>query len=346
MFRTILLTTIILATATVFWAQGPQPAVRLDPISTIIDAFKTHAIVALSEGRHNNEQGYAFRLALIRDPRFAMVANDIVVESGSSKHQDVMDRFVRGESVPDAVLRPAWQDTTQPDPVWDVPMYEEFFTAVRDVNRSLPRERQLRILLGDPPFDWEKATRDEWLRVDRDGFPADLIRREVLAKQRRALVIYGNMHLLRRGSTLLVPRLLKTCETCVFNIWTHTSGSDLRMLQPDIATWQAPAFALTRNTILGAAPLEFYRPTGDNGPRMDEQFDAILYLGPVSSITIWRGEVSPSLCTDAEYMKMRLSRMALIDPPGLALPPGIQSPADRLRNYCTTVTNRNEGGKQ
>src|SRR5215471_15696734 len=205
MFRRLLLTTIILAMATVFQAQGPQPAVRLDAISAVMDAFKTHAIVALSEGRHNNEQGYAFRLALIRDPRFATVANNIVVESGSSKYQDVMDRFVRGESVPDVVLRGAWQDTTVPDPVWDVPMYEEFFRAVRDVNRSLPREQQLRVLLGDPPFDWEKATRDEWLRVDRDGFAADLIRREVLAKQRRALVIYGNNHLSRLRSTLLVP---------------------------------------------------------------------------------------------------------------------------------------------
>src|SRR5262249_20390364 len=233
-FPGFVLTAIILVTPTGYWAQGPQPAVRLDPISAIVDAFKTHAVVALSEGRHNNEQGYAFRLALIRDPRFATVANDIVVESGSSKYQDVMDRFVRGESIPDVVLRRAWQDTTQPDPVWDAPMYEEFFRAVRDINRSLAQERQMRILLGDPPFDWDKGTRDEWLRVDRDGFAADLIRREVLMKNRRALVIYGNTHLLRRGSTLLVPRLLATCETCLFNIWTHTSGGDLRMLQEDI----------------------------------------------------------------------------------------------------------------
>jgi hypothetical protein len=32
----------------------------------------------------NNEQGYAFRLALIRVPRFAATVNDIVVESGSA----------------------------------------------------------------------------------------------------------------------------------------------------------------------------------------------------------------------------------------------------------------------
>jgi hypothetical protein len=346
MFRSFSLTTAILATATLSPAQGPRKAIRLDPISAIVDAFKTHPIVGLSEGDHNNEQGYAFRLALIRDPRFAMAVNDIVVESGSSKYQDVMDRFVQGESVPDAMLRRAWQDTTAPDAIWDVPMYEGFFRAVREVNQSLPRERRMRVLLGDPPFDWEKATRDEWLRVDRDGFAADLVRREVLAKQRHALLIYGNTHLLRHGSTLLVPRLLSGCETCIFSIWTHTSGGDLPSLQEDIATWQAPAMALTKDTVLGAAPLEFYRPTGEKGPRMDEQFDAILYLGPVSSITRRPGEVAPSLWADADYMRMRLKRMALVDPPGRTLPPGIQSPADRLRNYCATVTTRDEGGKQ
>jgi hypothetical protein len=342
--RFLLITTLVGCVAVV-WAQGPQQAVPLEPVSAILDAFKTHSIVALGEGQHNNEQSYAFRLALIRDPRFAMVVNDIVLESGTSRYQDVMDRFVRGESVPDSELRHAWQDTTQPDPVWDVPMYEQFFRAVRDINKSLPRERQLRVLLGDPPFDWENATRDSWMRTNRDEFAADLIRREVVTKQRRALVIYGDTHLLRLGSSLLVPRLLRTCEACLFNIWTHTSGGDLRMLQGDISTWKAPALALTRNTTLGAAPFGFYRPGGNDGPRMDEQFDAILYLGPVSSITIRRGEVSPSLCADAEYMKMRLSRLDLIDPPGANLPPGIQSPASRLRQYCAIVSSGDEAGK-
>ena len=48
-----------------------QLAVRLDPTSAIIDAFASYPVVALGEGPHGNEQGHAFRLALIRDPRFA-----------------------------------------------------------------------------------------------------------------------------------------------------------------------------------------------------------------------------------------------------------------------------------
>jgi hypothetical protein len=49
----------------------PRLAVPLDPIAAILDAFRSHSIIAPDEGNHNNEQGHAFRLSLIRDPRVA-----------------------------------------------------------------------------------------------------------------------------------------------------------------------------------------------------------------------------------------------------------------------------------
>jgi hypothetical protein len=317
-----------------------QPAVPLDPIAAIVDAFQTHDIVALGEGRHNNEQGYAFRLALIRDRRFAAVVNDVVVESGSAAHQEVMDRYIRGESVPRKELRLAWEDTTNADGPWDVPMYEEFFTAIRTLNTSLPAARKLRVLLGDPPFDWEHATREESIRIGlrRDSFPAELIQREVLSKQRRALVIYGDMHLARKplGSNL-VTRLVEM-KARVLNVWTHTTATDLRTVQADVSSWPKPALALVSGTTLGAAPLRVFRsiPQGEESP-MQEQFDAILYLGPPSSITVRRGEIDPALCADPDYMRMRSSRMALVEPPGATPPPGIVSPSERLQRYCESV---------
>jgi hypothetical protein len=110
-------------------AQGvlssPKPAIPVDPIIGIVNAFETHTVVALGEGNHGNEQGHAFRLELIRDPRFAAVADDIVVEFGNSLYQDVVDRFVNGEDVPYGELSRVWQNTTQAHPVWDRPIYEE-----------------------------------------------------------------------------------------------------------------------------------------------------------------------------------------------------------------------------
>ena len=102
-----------------------KPAIPREPIAAILDAFRSHSLVALGEGRHGNEQGHAFRLSLIRDSRFPAVVNDIVVEFGSASHQPVMDRFVRGEQVPEQELRLAWQDTTQPHTIWDRPIYED-----------------------------------------------------------------------------------------------------------------------------------------------------------------------------------------------------------------------------
>ena len=119
------------------------PAVPLEPIAAIVDAFRSHDIVALDEGNHGNEQGHAFRLSLIRDERFSRSVNDIVVEVGSARYQDVMDRFTAGEDVPYSDLRKVWEDITQPHGPADRPIYEEFFRAVRAVNASLPRERKL-----------------------------------------------------------------------------------------------------------------------------------------------------------------------------------------------------------
>jgi hypothetical protein len=160
-------------------AQQPtaQPATATEPIAAIIDAFRSHSVVALAEGNHGNEQAHRFRLSLIRNPQFATTVNDIVVEFGNSRYQDVMDRFVRGDAVPDAALRQVWQDTTQAQAIWDVPIYEEFFRAVRAVNRPLSRERQLRVLLGDPPIDWGlvhgREDFDKQMKeLDRDRYPA------------------------------------------------------------------------------------------------------------------------------------------------------------------------------
>jgi hypothetical protein len=63
MLRRILFT--LIASSVLATAQESHNAVPLEAISGILDAFRTHSVVALGEGRHNNEQGYAFRLALI-----------------------------------------------------------------------------------------------------------------------------------------------------------------------------------------------------------------------------------------------------------------------------------------
>jgi len=182
-----------------------------------IDAFGSHQLVALADP-HGNEQVHAFRLSLIRDPRFAAVVNDIVVGFGSARYQERMDRFVRGESVSDDSLREIWQNTTVPNYGWDRPIYEEFFRAVRAVNTSRPKSQQLRVLLGDPPIDWDTVHSTDALmkwNSERDTNPARLVEREVLGKGRRALIIYGGGHFFRFNAETLVSLIEKANRTHV-----------------------------------------------------------------------------------------------------------------------------------
>lgn len=324
------------------------PATPVDPINAILEAFKVHNVVALCDGGHGCEQAYAFRVDLIRDPRFAGIVNDIVVESGNSLYQEMMDRFIAGEDIPDTELRQAWQNTTQPHNVWDRPVFELFFREVRNLNAALPKNRQIRVLLGDPPIYWSRIDNagkySEACRAlpDRRRCPAEIIQREVLAKQRRALVVYGAMHFLRHNPYWqmkdqeeaerlfntppdTIVSLLESRGAKVYSIWS-TSNADLAPLQPDVSSWRAPSLTAIHDTILGQASFRSYYPhiafrrhDGVDEPIsvdpirshvMQEQVDAVLYLGPPSELT-W-SEISPALSSDPEYIKMRSDRMAWV----------------------------------
>jgi hypothetical protein len=69
----------------------------VEPIPAILEAFRSHAIVALGNVEGGNEQSHQFQLSLIRDPRFAVAVNDILVEFGNARYQEVLDRFERGD---------------------------------------------------------------------------------------------------------------------------------------------------------------------------------------------------------------------------------------------------------
>jgi hypothetical protein len=344
-------------------------AVPIDPITGILEMFKTHDVVALGEGSHGNEQGHAFRLALIRDPRFSAAVDDIVVEFGNALYQDVIDRFAKGEQVAYEELRKVWQDTTQRGTVWDRPIYEAFYRAVRDVNATLPAERQLRVLLGDPPIDWQDPqARSGALRTD--DFPVSLIQREVISKNRRALVIYGGMHLTRKRTPFLPPKdpalapvvavitdqiqkgsivaQLERSGARVFVVATPTDF-DISTLQANVVTWPRPSLALIRGTPLGRASFVVYfseaapvirgrggvqeelQPDLAAAPSMQEVVDAILYLGPPSAIT--HSRLSRELCADPVYLKMRVERLSEVASPG-------RDPAATFRAECAAVLQR------
>ena len=317
-------------------AQGDLPRAHpIEPIGAIAKTLESHRVVAIGNVEfRGNEQSQAFLRSLVRDARFPTMGTDIVVEFGNARYQPIIDRFVSGEDVPYGDLRQVWQNTTQIEWEWDLPIDEEFFRTVRAVNAPFPRERRLRVILADPPIDWTLVRSKEDLHavaVTRDDYAARAIRRDVLGQGRRALVIFGAAHLVRssapstQGATGLVDRLEREDGVQVFTIIPEVRR-DLTKLDSAASSWPTPSLVALRGTSLGAA--YWTTPDGRATPTLQDQADAILFLGPPSTMTI--AKLSPALCADSVYMTMRLSRLALLPPP----PRAPMSPADLLRSSC------------
>ena len=318
--------------------RAPRAAVPEDPVDAIVAAFRTHSIVALSDP-HGNVQVQAFLLSLIRDPRFAAVVDDVVIETANARHQDAIDRFVRGEDVDETALRKAWEDHTVPNSFGT--QAAEFIRAVRAVNASLGGSRQLRVLAGDPPIDWDNVARPQdharWVEL-RDSHPADLIRRRVLDRGRRALVIYGQGHLQRRQmlanydmsswqAQTVVSLLERDDGRRAFNIWTWLDRD--APLPAEVMSWRVPSLAQLGGTSLGEWDFALYQGGGARfgvkadrlvpipreewkTMRMEEQFEAVLYLGPPASMTMTG--VPAVLCADRDFVRRRLDRLMRFSP--------------------------------
>src|SRR5512140_2177846 len=138
---------LLLAFVAVMMAQGGSAARPAPAVSAVLAAFQEHPIVAL--GMNHLQQDEAdFSLSVIRDPRFATVVNDIVVECGNPLYQAVLDRYIAGELVPIEQLQLVWRNTTQPGRC-DPRQHRELIDAVREVNRGLPPSHRIRIVAGD-----------------------------------------------------------------------------------------------------------------------------------------------------------------------------------------------------
>jgi hypothetical protein len=280
----------------------PRPAVE-----AILTEFATHPLVAIGEA-HRNQQVHDFIVTLVSHPRFAQVVDDVVVEFGATRHQATIDRFVSGETVPVQDLRAVWRDTVN-ILVWDAPVYERFFRTIRAINER-NHGHQLRVLLADPPIDWDHAQHDDWERFAsvRDDFAAALIEREVLSKGRRALLIFGSGHVMRDPAYSAVsgrgPNLAELIEArhtgSMVLVWSHMAGWKARELDSRLATWRSPSLARLKGTWLGASAVG---PSGT--PSLENLADSFLYLGPTRRLTL---STPPATLYDPVYLRELLRR--------------------------------------
>jgi hypothetical protein len=349
-------------------AQNVAPPTLPNPIVTpavdgILTAFQTHPLVGLSDW-HGMAQEEDFYAQLVKDPRFAKEIGNVVVEFGDGAQQDTLDRYLDGEDVPYEQLRKVWSDTVGAVPTITSMGYPNFFAQVRLINTNLPESERIHVWLGDPPIEWSKIkSRADFVQVlhGRERYPAHLITSQILAKHKKALVIYGGSHFYDEGTVGTLVE--KDYPGTFFRVTPYIGFNEESCSSAFEATlhdWPIPALAMpVRNTALQPR-LEVSGCTSfthfNFAPRVTEAArkaalkawdeetsgvagDALLYLGPASKLTT--ASAIPDLYLDPVFRTEINRRRMVVSGHPIAGPSDIQTSQSPLRAYGNSSSSVN-----
>ena len=305
---------LLLATVCLAGGVAPYANPQEEAVGGLVRLFDDHQVVLLGE-RHSELLDSELRLALVRHPGFAEAVDDIVIEFGNPLHQDIADQYIAGGDVTIEAVRPFWRETLFPG-TWDSPVYEEFFVAVREINRMLPAEQRIRVLTGEPPVDWSRIrTSAEYalLAGRRDAHAASVVEREIFAKGRKALVIYGRLHVAptgERGREKLGDLIVASHPNVVFRVGIMAGESaEYRELREYYDRAGGPLFFSFQGTPFGNLPATTFR----GGPRivisegskyviasgtLADAADGCVYFGPGPRIRV---PADPAIYEDTPY---------------------------------------------
>jgi len=308
--------------------QNPQPQ---NATTAVLRAFDSHEIVMFGEA-HGCKQEYEWLRDLVGTPEFADRVDDVVVEFGNSLYQATVDRFIAGEDVPFAQVEQAWRNVIgaigAPSPV-----YESFYKAVRETNLKRRGRHQMRIVLGDPPGDWDKIKNHEEFKpfaLDRDTCYARTVKEEVLAKRRRALLIMGGLHFQRivRGARPGLPLIEQELRDA--GVGTYLIIFDTKIYddpQKRFASWPLPAIVDLRGNWIGDIPV-FGAGFPGKSPTLGDAADALLCVAhsrqDLTVLSVPRAELEGTA-----YAKELDRRMMIINGRHLVLPEKAEEPLER-----------------
>jgi hypothetical protein len=304
----------------------PQPAVN-----AILSAFDKYEVVAMPAA-HGLKDLDDVIFSLVRNPQFPNKVNDIEMECGNSLYQPVLDRYIAGENVPFTEVRKVWRNTTQP--MCGLSGFvEQFYPLVRAINQKLPPAKRLRVLAADPRIDWDqvKTFQDILKYPDRDASIASIMEKEVLAKHRKALMLFGTFHLMHEIDDTAMSTYEKDYPNLTFvisDLGVYDTNGPVASISP-FAMWPNPSIVLTKGTWLGALSLSDIFPPGiwfDRDcnvhialvPKLQKQvqkplehfIDAFLYLGP-QELRL-KEPIPADIALDVEYIKVLRARGPLL----------------------------------
>ena len=310
-----------------------QPSVK-PAVDGVLALFQAKPVVVLCD-YHGLAQQEDFYSVMVRDPRFAEKVGNVIVEFGGESSQSIIDRYIAGDDVPADELRKVWTET----PGW-IPGptrlgYINFFVAVRAANTRLAPERRIKVWLGEPKVDWSKINSVEELRpyiAQRDDNYVRIIRDEIIARKKKALLIIGTGHIfgtayLRNKLDKVNPGVLATVAPftgyfepeCNAKFVARAKDWPVPAAVSPTATTSLKAFLETPGcNFLGpasvksvlATPVDKLPPGTTSAEEMlrnvismqsGEDADALLYLGPPDTLT--ESPYDPAIYLDPAYFK-------------------------------------------
>lgn len=285
----------------------------VDAYDAVIEATSTHSLVAFGEF-HLMQEWHDFMGQLLLRPGFTDNVDDLVVEFGNALYQDVADRFIVDlEPVAIEELSQMWRNTIGGRVLWDAPVYEQFFRSVRGVNEHLPREQRIRVVLGDPDVDFSVVRSAEDRTEldkgeDRDAFYAGVVKREVIARGRRAVLIAGADHL-RRGvhantgpddpnvATLLAGDHAEELFVIYPLPFDYDEGIGERLEREFGSSLPPPSLALLGGTWLDGQEVSHRALNSDS--TFGQQVDAVIWFGAEAVLTASRPD--PAIYRSGDY---------------------------------------------
>jgi hypothetical protein len=294
-------------------ANSSQTTSLKPGIEGILNAFQRSPIVGLADW-HGLAQEEDFYAQLVSDPRFSKEVGNVVVEFGGAAQQSTINRYVAGEDIPYEKLRAVWTDTVGWLPTVANVGYLNVFAQIREVNKRLPASEQIHVWLGEPPIDWSKIqTRSDLTAMaERDHYPAQLIRSEILAKHKKALVIYGAIHFSGHDKLrFLVEQSYPQSFFVVMPYHGYPRKADSVALEQNIQSWREQS----------ASSIPAVGPVLLVGQSFIAGADALLYLGPAASLT--QSPMTPDLYLD-ENFRREIDRRSMIltgSPLRVGIPP-------------------------
>jgi hypothetical protein len=276
---------IALAATLLVTAPAPCGGAAAPAADALAASFDKHEFVFIGS-THGDLKIEEFLMCLVTRPAFTSRVTDIVTEWASSLHQHLLDRYLLSlEPIPPDSLRPVWFDTDAPTLWLTLPQVHQFLEILREVNRTLPPAKRIRLVGGNQGVDWSKVKVTEDLApypFKTNLLPHLLVEHLAKTVGNHTLVVYGDGHIHYKGNNFMAD-----LEAALGRDKLFVVGRVGELIPSEVSSIAAagdpnrPFFALADRFPLGIPwPPSLRVARNEQSPRLADYMDAFVYLGP------------------------------------------------------------------